>query len=320
MFFPTKKTKSLRIQIPGFQQRDVETLHQDWERYKKLLRDCPHQCQSDEVLEHTFVDGLNETSKINLDSTCGGSCMARPYSEIQLLPNNFTANDHNWQGDGESQRALKQKGTGVIELYDLSAMRADIAKLENQMNRMTMNQTQQIQHTTRNHYKPQGNFNQPQKPPQQEEESVNDLLKKLLLDNQQLRTDFRNLVRQMGQLASNKNTRHTGALPSDTEKNPQFNAITLRNRRELEDVPKKRKDKPIPEGKLIPKVQLNIPLVDVLREIPKYAKYIKDILAHKRRLTEFEIVALTEQLGLGAPRPTTMMLQLADRSIAYLKE
>uniref|UniRef100_A0A1S3ZM13 Aspartic peptidase DDI1-type domain-containing protein n=1 Tax=Nicotiana tabacum TaxID=4097 RepID=A0A1S3ZM13_TOBAC len=184
--------------------------------------------------------------------------------------------------------------------------------------------------------------------------------------------------------------------PSGTEKNPQVNAVTLRNGRELEEVPKKRKDKPIPEGELTPKaihdskkndassermeaarppppfpqrlhkknddhmfnkflsmlsqVQLNIPLVDVLREIPKYAKYIKDIVAHKRKLTEFETVALTEdftipvrignndvgralcdlgasinlmplslfkQLGLGAPRPTTVMLQLADRSIAY---
>ncbi|XP_075101815.1 uncharacterized protein LOC142177243 [Nicotiana tabacum] len=35
--------------------------------------------------------------------------------------------------------------------------------------------------------------------------------------------------------------------------------------------------------------------VDVLREIPKYAKYIKDIVAHKRKLTEFETVALTEE-------------------------
>ncbi|XP_070022297.1 uncharacterized protein [Nicotiana sylvestris] len=119
---------------------------------------------------------------------------------------------------------------------------------------------------------------------------------------------------------------------------------------------------------MLSQVQLNIPLVNVLREIPKYAKYIKDIVAHKRRLTEFETVALTEectsrvqnklpqklkdpgsfkipvrignidvghalcnlgasinlmplslfkQLGLGAPRPTTVMLQLADRSIAH---
>ncbi|XP_019255043.1 PREDICTED: uncharacterized protein LOC109233617 [Nicotiana attenuata] len=98
--------------------------------------------------------------------------------------------------------------------------------------------------------------------------------------------------------------------------------------------------------------QLNIPLVDVLREIPKYAKYIKDIVSHKRKLTEFETVALTEdftipvrignvdvghalcdlgasinlmplslfkQLGPGAPRPTNVMLQLVDRSITYLE-
>ncbi|XP_070002339.1 uncharacterized protein [Nicotiana sylvestris] len=246
------------------------------------------------------------------------------------------------------------------------------------------------------------------------EESTNDLLKKLLIDNQQLRTDFRNLERKIGQLATNQNTRLAGVLPRDTEKNPQVNVITLRNGRELQEVPKKKKDKPIPEGELIPKVtqepknaaeisdpveaprppppfphrlqkknddrmfrkflsmlrqvQLNIPLVDVLREIPKYAKYIKDIVAHKRRLTEFEIVALTEectsrvqnnlpqklkdpgsftipvrignivvghalydlgasinlmplslfkQLGLGSPRPTTVMLQLADRLIAH---
>ncbi|XP_070053944.1 uncharacterized protein [Nicotiana tomentosiformis] len=172
----------------------------------------------------------------------------------------------------------------------------------------------------------------------------------------------------MGQLVANQNTRPAGALPSDIEKNPQVNVVTLRNRRELEEVPKKRKDKPIPEGELIPKathelkkndassepmeaasppppfpqrlqkknddrmfnkflsmlsqVQLNISLVDVLLEIPKYDKYIKDIVAHKRRLNEFETVALTEectsrQLGLGAPKPTTVMLQLADRSIAY---
>ncbi|XP_070021673.1 uncharacterized protein [Nicotiana sylvestris] len=46
---------------------------------------------------------------------------------------------------------------------------------------------------------------------------------------------------------------------------------------------------------MLSQVQLNISLVDVLREIPKYAKYIKDIVAHKRRLTEFETVALTEE-------------------------
>ncbi|XP_019257839.1 PREDICTED: uncharacterized protein LOC109236068 [Nicotiana attenuata] len=360
---------------------------------------------------------------MNLDSACGGSCMAKPYSEIQLLLNNFTANDHNWQGDGDSRKASKQKAAGLIELDDFSAMRADIAKLANQ-SRGPMNQNAQYGNTynlnwknhpnfswggnqpNQNYYRPQGNFNQPQKPPQQVKENGNDLLKQLLLDNQQLRTDFRNSERQMGQLASAQNTRPVGALPSDTKANAKasLNAVSLRNGRQLEEVqPKKSKqvsfeerpatiestsekskesEKPAREAvaeqpppvvarppppfpQRLQKVKDNAAykkFLDILKQ------YIKDIVANKRRLTEFETVALTEecsskiqsklpqklkdpssftiqisigkhavgralcdlgasinlmplsvfkQLGLGEPRPTTVVLQLADRSLAH---
>nr|XP_033516833.1 uncharacterized protein LOC117281107 [Nicotiana tomentosiformis] len=85
---------------------------------------------------------------------------------------------------------------------------------------------------------------------------------------------------------------------------------------------------------ILKQVQINIPLVYILQEVPKYTKYIKDIVANKRRLAEFETVVLTEECtsriqselpqklkdpGLGDPRPTTVILQLADRSIAHLK-
>ncbi|XP_070012296.1 uncharacterized protein [Nicotiana sylvestris] len=363
-FFPTNKTKILRSQILGFEQRASETLRQAWERYKKMLRDCPHPCLMDEVLDHTFVDGLDDASKINLYSACGGSCMARPYNEIQILLNNFTANDNNWQGEGDSRKAVKQKSAGLLELDEVSSMRADIAKLANQMTRMTMQQPHTMQHNRgppnqhaqygnsynpnwRNHpnfswggnqqnqnqHRPQGSFNQLQRPPQQMEESTNDLLKKLLIDNQQLRIDFRNLERQMGQLSTNQKTRPAGALPSVIEKNPQVNAVTLRNGRELEEVPKKNKDKPIPEGELIPKV---IHEPKNVAEIPDpYAKYIKDIVAHKRRLTEFETVTLTEECTSRVQNKLPQKLkdlgsftipvhignidQLADKSIAHLE-
>ena len=117
-------------------------------------------------------------------------------------------------------------------------------------------------------------------------------------------------------------------------------------------------------------VHINLPLVDVLQGIPRYAKYVKEIVANKRRLTEYETVALTEEcrsriknrlpknlkdpssftvqitigqsvharglsdlgasinlmplslylkLGLGSPKRTTVILQLADRSISRLE-
>nr|XP_009612403.1 uncharacterized protein LOC104105721 [Nicotiana tomentosiformis] len=119
---------------------------------------------------------------------------------------------------------------------------------------------------------------------------------------------------------------------------------------------------------MLKQIHLNIHLVDMLSEVPKYANYIKDIVANKMRLTEFEIGALTEectsriqhkipqklkdpgsftipvrigeidvgralcdlgasinlmslsmfkQLGLGARRPTTVLLHLADKSYVY---
>ncbi|XP_075096110.1 uncharacterized protein LOC107776393 [Nicotiana tabacum] len=174
----------------------------------------------------------------------------------------------------------------------------------------------------------------------------------------------------MGQLATTQNTRLSGASPSDTEKNPQVNAVTLRNGGELEEMPKKKKDKPIPGGELIPKVtqeqknatevsepveaprppppfpqrlkkknddrmftkflsmlsqvQLNIPLVDVLWEIPSFTIPVRignvDVghaLCDLGASINLMPLSLFKQLGLGAPRPTTVMLQLADRSIAH---
>nr|XP_009596263.1 uncharacterized protein LOC104092371 [Nicotiana tomentosiformis]XP_016512695.1 PREDICTED: uncharacterized protein LOC107829739 [Nicotiana tabacum] len=60
---------------------------------------------------------------------------------------------------------------------------------------------------------------------------------------------------------------------------------------------------------MLSQIQLNLPLIDVLREISKYAKYIKDIMANKRRLTEFEIMALTEEYTSGIQRKLPQKLK-----------
>ncbi|XP_028804825.1 uncharacterized protein LOC114759752 [Neltuma alba] len=79
--------------------------------------------------------------------------------------------------------------------------------------------------------------------------------------------------------------------------------------------------------------------------MPKYAKFLKDVLSKKKRFGEFETLALTEdckhfngkalcdlgasvnlmplavfnRLNLGEARPTTVTLLFADRSISYPK-
>ncbi|KAJ9557142.1 hypothetical protein OSB04_011756 [Centaurea solstitialis] len=65
-------------------------------------------------------------------------------------------------------------------------------------------------------------------------------------------------------------------------------------------------------------LHINIPLVEAIEQMPNYAKFLKDILSKKKKLNEYETLALTEGC-IGEDRPTTVSLQLADKSIAWPK-
>ncbi|XP_070001955.1 uncharacterized protein [Nicotiana sylvestris] len=247
-----------------------------------------------------------------------------------------------------------------------------------------------------NQYWPQAPQQQSRPPQAEQQANLEEMMKKLMADqqalNQKLIADqqtfnqiimvdqqaqaaaLRNLEHHVGQLASAQNTRPVGALPSDTEPNPkaQVNAVTLRNGRALEEVPKKKKNTAHPEGELVPKPVEGNEKDDKgpEPEVPKYARYLRDIVENKRKHVEFKTVALTEKcsarvqsklprklkdprsftiplslgkqevgralcdlgasinlmssslfkkLGLGVLRPTTITLQLVDRSLVILE-
>ncbi|XP_049381305.1 uncharacterized protein LOC125845836 [Solanum stenotomum] len=86
------------------------------------------------------------------------------------------------------------------------------------------------------------------------------------------------LEKQVAQVGNSLNLRPQGGFPSDTELNPKkLNVVSTRSGLQLKELAPKKRDT---EG------------------IPKYVKYVKEILANKRRLTEYEIVASV--LGYGA--------------------
>ncbi|XP_062086097.1 uncharacterized protein LOC133792197 [Humulus lupulus] len=69
------------------------------------------------------------------------------------------------------------------------------------------------------------------------------------------------------------------------------------------------------------KLHINIPFAEALEQMPSYVKFMEEILSNKRKMGDYEMVALTEELfrrlGLGEARPTTVTLQLADRSVKH---
>ncbi|XP_062099882.1 uncharacterized protein LOC133805736 [Humulus lupulus] len=110
-----------------------------------------------------------------------------------------------------------------------------------------------------------------------------------------MRSTTRNLETRIGQLATLMANRAQGDLPSTTEVNPkeQCQAITLRSGKRLH---KNNLDKQFSKFlEVFKKLHINIPFAEALEQMPSYMKFMKDILSKKRKMGEYETVALTEE-------------------------
>nr|GEW83968.1 ribonuclease H-like domain-containing protein [Tanacetum cinerariifolium] len=72
-FFPPSKTTYLRNEITNFLQKPNETFNEAWERFKDLLRQCPHHGFFELHQLDTFYNALNPNDQDALDSTAGGN-------------------------------------------------------------------------------------------------------------------------------------------------------------------------------------------------------------------------------------------------------
>nr|GEV17085.1 reverse transcriptase domain-containing protein [Tanacetum cinerariifolium] len=74
-FFPPLKTTYLRNEITNFLQKPNETFNEVWERFKDLLRQCPHHGFSELHQLDIFYNALNPNDQDALDSAAGGKLL-----------------------------------------------------------------------------------------------------------------------------------------------------------------------------------------------------------------------------------------------------
>nr|GEZ78442.1 reverse transcriptase domain-containing protein [Tanacetum cinerariifolium] len=72
-FFPPSKTTYLRNEITNFLQKPNKTFNEAWERFKDLLRQCPHHGFFELHQLDTFYNALNPNDQDALDSAAGGN-------------------------------------------------------------------------------------------------------------------------------------------------------------------------------------------------------------------------------------------------------
>nr|GEX04449.1 hypothetical protein [Tanacetum cinerariifolium] len=79
------RTTNLRTEISNFQQRFDESFHEAWDRYKDLLRACPHHGFTELHQLDTFYNALNPTDQDSLNSAVGGNLLERRTQDVLTI-------------------------------------------------------------------------------------------------------------------------------------------------------------------------------------------------------------------------------------------
>nr|GEU93497.1 reverse transcriptase domain-containing protein [Tanacetum cinerariifolium] len=87
-FFPPSKTTHLKNEISRFTQRFEETFGEAWERFKEMLRACPHHGFMKLTQINTFSNGLNENDQDSLNTATGANLLSKTTREaLHIIEN-----------------------------------------------------------------------------------------------------------------------------------------------------------------------------------------------------------------------------------------
>nr|GEV93712.1 reverse transcriptase domain-containing protein [Tanacetum cinerariifolium] len=79
-------TTHLKNEISRFTQRFEETFGEAWERFKEMLRACPHHGFSELTQIDTFYNGLNEQDQDSLNAATGGNILIEIVNKQVITP------------------------------------------------------------------------------------------------------------------------------------------------------------------------------------------------------------------------------------------
>ncbi|GJY99234.1 reverse transcriptase domain-containing protein [Tanacetum coccineum] len=87
-FFPPSKTTHLKNEISRFTQKFEETFSEAWERFKEMLRACPHHGFTELTQIDTFYNGLNENDQDSLNAAADGNLLSKTTREaLNIIEN-----------------------------------------------------------------------------------------------------------------------------------------------------------------------------------------------------------------------------------------
>ncbi|XP_019177862.1 PREDICTED: uncharacterized protein LOC109173058 [Ipomoea nil] len=277
-FYSHAKTSELRRKITNFSQAEGEPFHEAWEMFKMLLIQCPHHGYPLELQNQTFYDGLTQTSQSIVDNAAGGSMGEKTAEETLAL--------YEMLGANSQQKSVCNKRSEADEKR-FQQNEASLARNEVSLRKLEV-QVGQLAEAMQGHV--------PGKLPSQPEEA------KVLT------------VLRSGKVIEKSVKANTTSKPveiveklhvDDNNKDePQL------HKSDNPYVPPKSYVPPVPfPGRLqnskfdksfaeiydlLSKVNVNLPLLDMIKNMTAYAKFLKELNTRKRRYAHNEKVFMSK--------------------------
>ncbi|KAJ8760080.1 hypothetical protein K2173_010936 [Erythroxylum novogranatense] len=134
-YFPPSKTANLRNQISTFTHKDDETLYEAWERYKQLLRLCPHHGLPSWMVLHNFYNGLLQSMRTLIDVAAEGAILNKTYVDAYNLIKEMALNHYQWS----NERGATKCTPGKYDVDALTILSAKVDAMTYRLDRLNVN-------------------------------------------------------------------------------------------------------------------------------------------------------------------------------------
>nr|XP_016440212.1 PREDICTED: uncharacterized protein LOC107766015 [Nicotiana tabacum] len=259
----------------------METLQETWERFKVMLVICTHHGIPDLMLGQWFYMGLSDSVKNIVDSSAGGAFLSKTWREGQSLLDKMAQNS-GWTTKNAPITPV------VIGSNEKNSERADahdsaIKNIEVQMGQISMCLNNRPHGTL-----PADNQINPK------DQGPKQLMAVSLRNG-------RDLDVEQERARETRQTKTLIPVPIELDESTKLTEVTVQPAHEENNIQIEIEKEA--ETAQEPVVEVNIPLIDALKEMPGYAKMMKDLISQKFDFQDLALVTLTQTCSAVVTRP-----------------
>ncbi|KAG8493789.1 hypothetical protein CXB51_011098 [Gossypium anomalum] len=324
---------AIRLRLFPFSLRnkmDLETLYDAWERYKDLLRKCPHHGLPLWLQVQTFYNSVNPSTRQTINAAAGGTINNKTPEEASEFIEEMSLNNYQWQ----VMRTKPTKTAGVYNINSVTMLSNQVELLSKKIDGLLGSTqvhpamrcdssgggvlteyppfnptTEEEQVNYMGNQRPQ-NPQGFQQPPYQQEKKLNleEMLSKFISVSETRFQNTETALKNQQASIQRLETQIEGCIETEPEPRQEImeskgdDEVSHNKTVNVEYKPRvpypnaTRKDHSDEQFgkflKLLKKLHINLLFIEALSQMPNAMKFLRELLANKRKLDEASHVEL----------------------------